>query len=175
MEEGYRVGQTKGLIALGLFKDYDDIRNSPTQQFGTYQPGDIKYKDVNGDGVINDGDRVAVGSTRTPNLIYGVGLSAQYKGFDINVHFQGAGKSNFLYMEKPCMLSVRVNGKCIKGLVDDNRWISPIFLVIRLLRIKCFLSRLSYGGNANNYRIYFLVTRRIIFASKKCGYGIYTS
>ena len=56
MDEGHRVDQAKGLIALGLFKDYDDIRNSPRQDFGSVQPGDIKYKDVNGDGVINDGD-----------------------------------------------------------------------------------------------------------------------
>ena len=42
--------RNKGLIALGLFKDYDDIRNSPTQKYGPVMPGDIKYKDVNGDG-----------------------------------------------------------------------------------------------------------------------------
>ena len=63
-EAGYRVNQAKGLIALGLFKDYDDIRNSPQQTaWGKVQPGDIKYKDVNGDGVINDGDKVAIGAT----------------------------------------------------------------------------------------------------------------
>lgn len=95
MRKGYRVNQNKGLISLGLFTDYDDIRNSPVQQFGTYQPGDIKYKDVNGDGVINDGDIVAVGSTSTPNLVYGAGISGSWKGLDVNVHFQGAGKSSF--------------------------------------------------------------------------------
>ncbi len=63
------------MIALGLFKDYDDIRNSPTQKYGPVMPGD-KYKDVNGDGVVNVGDIVAIGSTSKPNLIYGLGLSA---------------------------------------------------------------------------------------------------
>lgn len=63
-DTGYRVNQAKGLIALGLFKDYDDIRNSPQQtEWGTVMPGDIKYKDVNSDGVINDSDRVPIGST----------------------------------------------------------------------------------------------------------------
>lgn len=76
MERDYRVNQAKGLIALGLFKDYDDIRNSPRQDFGTVQPGDIKYKDVNGDGVVNDGDKVAIGATTRPNMIYGFGISA---------------------------------------------------------------------------------------------------
>ena len=63
MQKGYRVNQNKGLIALGLFKDYDDIRNSPTQKYGPVMPGDIKYKDVNGDGVVDDNDIVAVGAT----------------------------------------------------------------------------------------------------------------
>ena len=93
-DTGYRVNQAKGLIALGLFKDYDDIRNSPQQtEWGTVMPGDIKYKDVNSDGVIND--RVPIGSTTRPNLIYGFGMSATWKGFDVNLHFQGAGKSSF--------------------------------------------------------------------------------
>ena len=95
MERDYRVNQAKGLIALGLFKDYDDIRNSPKQEFGTVQPGDIKYKDVNGDGVVNDGDKVAIGATTKPNMIYGFGISASWKGLDVNVHFQGAGKTSF--------------------------------------------------------------------------------
>ncbi|MGL4328796.1 MAG: TonB-dependent receptor domain-containing protein, partial [Tannerellaceae bacterium] len=81
MTQGYRFRQQKGLVALGLFQDYDDIRNSPKQQFGEYLPGDIKYKDINGDGVINDLDRVAIGSTEVPSLIYGLGLSAQWNGF----------------------------------------------------------------------------------------------
>ena len=52
LAQGHRVNQARGLIALGLFKDYEEIRNSPKQTFGEVMPGDIKYKDVNGDGVI---------------------------------------------------------------------------------------------------------------------------
>lgn len=47
-------------MALGLFEDYEDIRNSPKQTWNTVQPGDIKYADVNGDGVIDDKDKVAI-------------------------------------------------------------------------------------------------------------------
>ncbi|MBQ1252873.1 MAG: TonB-dependent receptor, partial [Alistipes sp.] len=95
LQRGYRVNQARGLIALGMFKDYDDIRNSPTQQFGQVQPGDLKYKDVNGDGIVDGGDVVAIGATEKPNLIYGVGLSARWKNLDFNIHFQGAGKSSY--------------------------------------------------------------------------------
>lgn len=100
MERGYRVNQAKGLIALGLFKDYDDIRNSPKQTFGNYMPGDIKYKDVNGDGIIDDQDQVAVGATTVPNLVYGIGVSAQWKGLDVNVHFKEPGSLLSLLMER---------------------------------------------------------------------------
>ena len=122
MEEGYRVDQAKGLIALGLFKDYDDIRNSPKQEFGTVQPGDIKYKDVNGDGVVNDGDRVAIGATTRPNMIYGFGISGTWKGFDLNVHFQGAGKSSF-FIDGPTVYAFSSGewGNVLKDVAESDR------------------------------------------------------
>ena len=111
------------MIALGLFKDYDDIRNSPTQKYGPVMPGDIKYKDVNGDGVVNDGDIVAIGSTSKPNLIYGLGLSATRKGLDVSLHFQGAGKSQFFTYGK-CIWAFTEGqwGNILKGTLD-NRWV----------------------------------------------------
>jgi TonB-linked SusC/RagA family outer membrane protein len=151
MEEGYRVNQAVGLIALGLFKDYDDIRNSPKQTFGTYQPGDIKYKDVNGDGIIDDGDRVAIGATTKPNLIYGLGAALAYKGFDVNVHFQGAGKSTyFIYGKCVYAFSEGEWGTVFKGMLDD-RWISAdISGDPATENVNASYPRLSYGGNANN-------------------------
>lgn len=153
MQKGYRVDQTRGLIALGLFKDYDDIRNSPTQTYGDYQPGDIKYKDVNGDGVINDDDIVAVGSTSTPNLIYGVGTSVSWKGFDVNVLFQGAGKSSFfIYGKTVYAFSEGEWGNILQGMVD-HRWISAdISGNPATENPNASYPRLSYNGNANNYR-----------------------
>lgn len=154
MEEGYRVNQSKGMIALGLFKDYDDIRNSPKQEFGEYQPGDIKYKDVNGDGVINDGDRVAIGATRKPNLIYGVGISSQWKGLDVSVHFQGAGKSTFpIYGKTVYAFNEGEWGNILKDLVGSDRWISAdISGDPATENPNAAYPRLSFGGNSNNYR-----------------------
>lgn len=153
MEEGHRVDQAKGLIALGLFKDYDDIRNSPKQEFGDVQPGDIKYKDVNGDGVVNDGDRVAIGATKKPNLIYGMGISAQWKGLDVNVHFQGAGKSTF-FIDGPSVYAFSSGtwGNILSDLVGD-RWIdSSISGDPATENPNASYPRLSYGGNSNNFR-----------------------
>ncbi|GHB52641.1 SusC/RagA family TonB-linked outer membrane protein [Persicitalea jodogahamensis] len=61
------------------------------QPWGRLQPGDVVYKDINGDGVINDlGDRTAVGHPRNPQLMYGIPVGARYKGFDFSMLFQGA-------------------------------------------------------------------------------------
>ncbi len=153
-ERGYRVDQRKGLIALGLFKDYDDIRNSPKQEFGIYQPGDIKYKDVNGDGVVNNGDIVAIGATTRPNLIYGMGASFSYKKFDFNFHFQGAGKSTFpIYGKSVFAFSENDWGNIMKGMLED-RWVdaeTAAQLGIPANEdVNASYPRLSYGGNSNN-------------------------
>jgi len=152
--KGYRVDQAVGLIAMGLFKDYEDIRNSPTQMFGTYQPGDIKYKDVNGDGVIDHGDRTAIGATRRPNLIYGLGASAHWKGLDLSVHFQGAGKSTFFtYGKTVYAFSEGEWGQVMKGVMGDNRWISAdISGDPSTENPNASYPRLSFGPNSNNFR-----------------------
>ncbi|WP_372648317.1 SusC/RagA family TonB-linked outer membrane protein [Draconibacterium sp.] len=154
MEKGYRVEQSRGLIALGLFEDYDDIRNSPKQTFGDYQPGDIKYKDVNGDGVIDNGDEVAIGATRRPNLIYGAGVSASWKGLDVNVLFQGAGKSTFTLTGKSVFAFSEGDwGVPFKDMMSSDRWISKAISGDPATEDpNASYPRLSYGENANNFR-----------------------
>lgn len=88
---GFAYQQQFGLIAEGLFESEEDIAQWPTQKFGSVQPGDIKYRDVNGDGVVNTYDRVAIGYTIVPEINYGFGLSLGWKGFDASVFFSGVG------------------------------------------------------------------------------------
>ena len=124
MDKGFQLNQSRGLIALGLFKDQDEIDRSPKQTSNRpILPGDIKYKDVNGDGVVDDNDIVAVGATNRPNLIYGLGLSVKWKGLDVNLHFQGAGKSQF-FLSGKCIRAFSEGqwGNIIKGTLD-NRWV----------------------------------------------------
>ncbi|MDR2774105.1 MAG: TonB-dependent receptor [Tannerella sp.] len=148
---GFRVDQAKGLIALGLFKDYDDIRNSPRQDFADARdvmPGDIKYKDVNGDGIVNNDDIVPIGATTRPNLIYGLGASASWKGFDFNVHFQGAGKSHFFINGYTIYPFINGEwGNILEDMANSNRWVLDVNE-----DPNAEYPRLSYGGNANNYR-----------------------
>ncbi|MBE6215515.1 MAG: TonB-dependent receptor [Bacteroidales bacterium] len=87
---GFAYQQRKGLISCGLFKDQADIDSWPDQsEFGSVQPGDIKYKDINGDGAVNKDDMVAIGYTVVPEINYGFGASLGYKGFDVSVFFNG--------------------------------------------------------------------------------------
>ena len=86
---GHPIHQQWGLIAERLFVDEDEIANSPHQDFGTYQAGDIKYKDINGDGVINSNDRVPLGYPTIPEIQYGFGLSGGLRDFDFSFFFQG--------------------------------------------------------------------------------------
>ena len=88
---GFANNQQFGLIAEGLFESEEDIANWPKQDFGTVRPGDIKYRDVNGDGVVNTFDKVAIGYTLVPEINYGFGASLKWKGIDVSVFFSGVG------------------------------------------------------------------------------------
>lgn len=148
---GYRVDQARGLVALGLFKDYDDIRYSPDQSAlkGDFEiaPGDIKYKDINGDGKIDDNDIVPIGSTTKPNLIYGFGVSAQWKGFDFNVLFQGVGKSSFFINGFTVYPFSQGSWGNILTDVVDNYW-----SLGKNEDVNAKYPRLTYGKNSNNNR-----------------------
>ena len=105
----------RGLIALGFFKDQADIDNSPVQQFGQVKVGDIKYQDVNEDGVINENDYVAQDyGNAFPSLNYAFTLGAEYKGFGISGTFQGAAHQvkNLRYVDG------------VWGALSDNRNLS---------------------------------------------------
>lgn len=92
---GTNLGQTWGLVAERLFIDSAEVKNSPRQEFGAYSGGDIKYKDINGDGKIDNLDFVPIGHPVTPEIIYGFGLSMTYKRFDFNFFFQGMARESF--------------------------------------------------------------------------------
>lgn len=94
---GRSIRQTWGYIAERLFVDDEDAANSPSQAAlgSQYGGGDIKYTDVNGDGVITNADMVPIGYPTSPEIIYGFGVSLGHKGFDVSVFFQGLGRESF--------------------------------------------------------------------------------
>ena len=133
----------RGLIALGFFQDQADIDNSPTQQFGQVKVGDIKYKDVNGDGVINENDYVAQDYGNTfPSLNYAFNVGAEYKGFGINATFQGAAHQvkNLRYVDG------------VWGALSDNRNLSKEYYdnCFDIAGAGALYPRLSTENVANN-------------------------
>lgn len=92
---GYSLNQQWGYVAERLFIDEADIANSPTQTFGPYMPGDIKYKDINRDGKIDESDLVPIGFPTEAEINYGFGATIGYKGFDFSFFFNGLGRKTF--------------------------------------------------------------------------------
>lgn len=94
---GLSLNQATGYIAERLFVDDEEAASSPPQYIGTseYGGGDIKYLDVNRDGKVTEADRVPIGYPTVPEIIYGFGVSTGYKGFDLSLFFQGAGRQSF--------------------------------------------------------------------------------
>lgn len=101
-ETGHPVGQLTGYIAEGLFTadDFEDVSTGklkegiPTQSFvGKLRPGDIRYRDVNGDGKVDVFDKSPIGGTKDPEIVYGFGLNMKYKNLDFGALFQGIGRS----------------------------------------------------------------------------------
>ena len=90
VQTGNRVGQIYGMQAVGYFQSQAEINGSLPQSFGTLKPGDIKYQDINGDGVIDSDDKIAIGySTTAPEIYYSFHLGAEWKGLGFDVQFQG--------------------------------------------------------------------------------------
>lgn len=154
MEKGFQLNQSRGLIDLGLFKDQEDIDSSPKQTFGGYTvlPGDIKYKDVNGDGIINGDDKVPLGYRTTPGLQYGAGLSARWKNLNVSFLLQGTGKCDFFVGGYgPHAFRDESNGNILQEMVDGNRWIpKEISGDPATENPNAEWPRLTYGNNNNN-------------------------
>lgn len=92
--EGNPYNIQRGYVSLGLFKDDLDVQNSP-KQFGTVRPGDIKYKDINGDGKITTDDQVPLSFSNYPRLMYGFGGEFRYKDFTVGILFKGTGNTDY--------------------------------------------------------------------------------
>ena len=119
---GLNLSQPFGYIAERLFIDEADIANSPLQTFGEYMPGDIKYKDINNDGVIDINDEVAIGYPTTPEVIYGFGVSASYKGLDLSFFFQGSLNSSFFIDAYNTAPFIDTSGSAIGNNALLNAW-----------------------------------------------------
>ncbi len=146
VETGNPLNSTYGLVAIGLFKDQADIDNSPAQNFSTVRPGDIKYKDINGDGVIDANDKTKIGySGYAPELYYNFHAGVEYKGVGLDFLFQGVGRYT-ANLNAKAMYWPLLNSTSLSQQYYDGRWTASN------PDVNAKFPRLSTESNANNYQ-----------------------
>ena len=116
--EGHELSQQIGYIAEGLFRDQAEINNSPTQG-GDIMPGDIRYRDINEDGVIDVNDATYIGFPTTPRVIYGFSGFFNFKNIEFSFAFQGSGKRAF-FMNPQNIIPFVDNRAMLKAIYDDH-------------------------------------------------------
>jgi len=139
---GNPVNQPFLLQALGLFKDQSDINSSPHQSFGPVQPGDIKYKDQNGDNVIDQNDYYPSGHTSVPDLTASLKAGVKFNGFDLDFLFQGVTDRS-VYLSGSDFYAFQNNGKISSFAL--NRWTTATAATADY-------PRLSAQNNMNNFQ-----------------------
>ena len=160
---GMPYGVLRGYISEGLFKNEHDIRQSPDQTaaFGAVRPGDIKYRDVNGDGVINSDDRVPLSyGNNVPRVMFGIGGEFNYKDFTVSMLFKGNTGVNYyrVGMGYDAGWIPFYNGEMgnVLKMVNNpkNRWIPAWYSGDPSTENpNAMFPRLSYGSNTNNSQL----------------------
>ncbi|MBE0673096.1 MAG: SusC/RagA family TonB-linked outer membrane protein, partial [Bacteroidales bacterium] len=143
-ETGGPVRQDWGLVALGLFKNQDDVDNSPVQTFGPYQAGDIKYEDLNGDNIIDVNDYKAIGKGTFPNKSYAMDMGFRLKQFDFSMLWQGSTDRSFYLNNnyvRPFDDFGSISEYALGRYTDEASWATADF------------PRLTTQSNNNNLRI----------------------
>lgn len=144
--EGYLNRQGKpadamfGLEALGLFDSWQTIQNSPEQAFTTVQPGDIRYKDQNNDGIINSDDLVYIGNSQA-RVSFGLSILARYKNFSLFA-LGTARQGGYTYYDNSYYWIQGENKYSAEVL---NSWTEDT-------KATASYPRLSYSNNTNNFR-----------------------
>lgn len=142
LSEGKPVGQPFLLQYTGFFKNESDIENSPYQNFDIVQPGDIKYKDQNNDGIVDERDFYPIGYTNIPELTLGLNIGLQYKNVYINAFIQEVTNRS-VYLSGSNFHAFQNDGKVTSMAL--NRWTSTTYE-------SADYPRLSSQNNSNNYQ-----------------------
>jgi TonB-linked SusC/RagA family outer membrane protein len=164
---GQPYGGVRGYQCIGFFKDERDIAYSPKQNFGEVMPGDLKYKDINGDGKVDTYDRVPLSfSNMYPLVMYGIGGEFSYKNLSIGVLFRGTAKMEYFRVDEKNggMGYIPFDGKETGNILTQfndpsTRWIPGSYVLAHGMdpalaeNPNALLPRLQYGRNENNIQI----------------------
>ena len=143
---GNRIGQCYGLEAIGFFSSQMEINNSPQQTFSTVRPGDVRYKDQNGDNVIDSKDVVRMFGSTLPRFYFGFNIELGYKGFELAADFQGMTGVTVSLLDSPLYKPLVENGNI------SATWLNREIPWSEKTASTATMPRLTTQGNANNYR-----------------------
>jgi len=179
-QTGIPMGTQWGLQAIGLYTE-DDFDSEGNLKFGLpkpevgatggkVHPGDIKYKDMDGDGYITNADEGYIGGTYDPEIVYGLGANMAYKGFDLGIFFQGTGNTHQIIGGNAFFIPG--SGQGLRGNLYENyqdRW------TVENPSQDVFWPRLSEDPNQHNYRAssWWLVDRSFLrLKTLELGYSL---
>ena len=143
---GNRVGQCYGLEAIGFFNSQQEINNSPMQTFSDVRPGDVKYKDQNGDNRIDDKDIVRMHGSTLPRFYFGFNVNLSYKAFELSADFQGISGVTVNLLNSPLYKPLVNNGNISDTFLRNEVFWSPENKSVATM------PRLTTLANDNNYR-----------------------
>ena len=144
--KGNRVGQMYGLEAIGFFNSQQEINNSPQQTFSGIAPGDVKYKDQNGDNRIDEKDVVKMFGSSLPRFYFGFNLNFSYKRFELSADFQGMTGVTVSLLDSPLYRPLVDNGNISNTFLNEEVYWTPEN------KAKATMPRLTTQENQNNYR-----------------------
>lgn len=176
LKSGNEISQKIGYIAEGLFRDEAEIANSPFQG-GNVMPGDIRYRDLDGNGIVDVSDATYIGYPTTPRLIYGFNGFINYKNFEFSFAFQGSGKRSFFI--DPMKVGPFVNQRAMLQAFADDHWSpsnmsdKPLWPRLSTESINVYNPQENWGNGAEERRsTYFMKEASFIrCTSMELGYN----
>ena len=179
LRKGHEISQQIGYIAEGLFHDQAEIDNSP-EQGGNVMPGDIRYRDLNNDGVIDVNDATYIGFPTTPRIIYGFSGFFNLKNWELSINFQGSGKRG-LFMD-PMQIGPFYGGRAMLKAIYDDHWSEnnmadrPLWPRLSTQAINTHNPQEEYhpvGASESRYSTYFMREARFLrCTSIELGYNL---
>lgn len=151
-QTGRPVGAIYGLVAEGFFTSREEIENSPViDGFNNIQPGDIKYKDMNGDKVINEFDRTVIGGDK-PYSYFGIDLGFEWKGLEFSMFWQGAYNRELMLNDWTLLEGFQSSnqqyGQAYENMLD--RWTPETAETATLPRLTAGGSKYNQGNGWNS-------------------------
>ncbi len=149
-QTGYAIGQYFGLVSDGFYDTRDELNNRPYNAYTSNKAvlGDINYKDINGDGLIDNKDRVPIGFSNLPQYSFSLKIGFNYKGFDVSTLFTGSAKGSYYLNPGMVATFVKNAGNALQW-EYDGRWTPE--KVAKGEEITYPRASIGYTGSDNNY------------------------